>query len=108
MPIYSVQGPDGRIYDVEGPAGASEEQIIAAVRRQFLSAPAPQQTQDTTGFKAAAAAGLERLKGETALTAGKLGLMDIAEAERYQKEREAAAAARFTPTQEGWTEAPFH
>jgi hypothetical protein len=41
MPIYSVQGPDGRIYDVEGPAGASEEQILGVVRRQFLTAPAP-------------------------------------------------------------------
>jgi hypothetical protein len=40
MPIYSVQGPDGRIYDVEGPAGASEEQILGAVRRQFLATPA--------------------------------------------------------------------
>jgi hypothetical protein len=41
MPIYSVQGPDGRIYDVEGPAGASEEQILSVVRRQYLMAPAP-------------------------------------------------------------------
>ena len=37
MPIYSVQGPDGRIYDVEGPAGASEDQIIAAVRAQLAA-----------------------------------------------------------------------
>jgi hypothetical protein len=36
MPIYSVQGPDGRIYDLEGPAGASEAEIINAVRRQYL------------------------------------------------------------------------
>lgn len=108
MPIYSVQGPDGRIYDVEGPAGASEEQIIGAVRRQYLMSSGPAKpAQDTTGFKAAAAAGFERLKGETALTAGKLGLMDEAAAEKYQKEKEAAAQARFTPTQEGWTEAPF-
>lgn len=108
MPIYSVQGPDGRIYDVEGPAGASEEQIIDAVRRQYLMASGPAKpAQDTTGFKAAAAAGFERLKGETALTAGKLGLMDTAEAEKYQKEKEAAAQARFTPTEEGWTEAPW-
>ena len=63
--------------------------------------------QDTKGFKAAAAAGFERLKGETALTAGKLGLMDTAAAEKYQKEKEAAAQARFTPTEQGWTEAPF-
>ena len=106
MPIYSVQGPDGRIYDVEGPAGASEDQIIAAIRGQLTRAPA-QPAQDTTGFKAAAAAGFERLKGETALTAGKLGLMDTAAAEQYQKEREAAAQQRFTPTQDGWTESPW-
>jgi len=36
MPIYSVQGPDGRIYELEGPAGASEAEIISAVRRQYL------------------------------------------------------------------------
>jgi hypothetical protein len=60
--------------------------------------------QDTTGGKAAAAAGFERLKGEAALTAAKLGLMDEAEAEKYQKERVAAAQARFTPTEKGWTE----
>ena len=52
MPIYSVQGPDGRIYDVEGPAGASEEQIIGAVRRQYLMASGPSKpAQDTTGLK---------------------------------------------------------
>lgn len=45
MPIYSVQGPDGRIYDVEGPAGASEQQILAAVRRQLLLTPAQPQAK---------------------------------------------------------------
>ena len=107
MPIYSVQGPDGRIYDVEGPAGASEEQILGAVRRQYLLSQPAVSKEDTKGFKAAAAAGFENLKGEAALTAGKLGLMDTAAAEKYQKERQAAAQARFTPTEEGWTEAPF-
>ena len=63
--------------------------------------------QDTKGFKAAAAAGIERLKGEAALTAGKVGLMDTAEAEKYQKAQEEKARARFTPTEEGWTEAPL-
>lgn len=107
MPIYSVQGPDGRIYDVEGPAGASESDILGAVRRQYLMSQPAVAKEDTKGFKAAAAAGFERLKGETALTAGKLGLMDTAAAEQYQKEKEAAAQKRFTPTEEGWTEAPF-
>ena len=63
--------------------------------------------RDKTGFKAAAAAGFERLKGETALTAGKLGIMSAEEVQAYQKERERAAQERFTPTQEGWTEAPW-
>jgi hypothetical protein len=50
MPIYSVQGPDGRIYDVEGPAGASEEQILGAVRRQILMAPAPAPEKKGSGL----------------------------------------------------------
>ena len=39
MPIYSVKGPDGRIYDVEGPAGASDEQVIAFLQQHLASAP---------------------------------------------------------------------
>jgi hypothetical protein len=50
MPIYSVQGPDGRIYDVEGPAGASEDQILGAVRRQFLTAQAPAPEKKGSGL----------------------------------------------------------
>ena len=64
-------------------------------------------TEDTKGFKAAAAAGFESLKGEAALTAGKVGLMDVAEAEAYQKEQEKKASARFTPTQDSWAESPW-
>lgn len=80
---------------------------LAQIAQQMQVGQPAQPGEDTKGFKAAAAAGLERLKGEAALTAGKLGLMDTAEAERYQKEREAAAEKRFTPTQEGWTESPW-
>lgn len=89
--------------DVEGARRLAQIAQQLSAQQPAPAAPA----QDTTGFKAAAAAGFERLKGETALTAGKLGLMDTAEAEKYQKEKEAAAQARFTPTQEGWTEAPW-
>ena len=63
--------------------------------------------KDTSGLKAAASAGASRLKGQAALTAAKIGFMDVAEAEKYQKEKEAEAAARFTPTEKGWSEAPF-
>ena len=32
MPIYQIQGPDGSIYEIEGPAGASQRQLIAAAK----------------------------------------------------------------------------
>ena len=37
MPIYSVKGPDGRIYDVQGPEGASDEQIIAFLQQNLAA-----------------------------------------------------------------------
>jgi hypothetical protein len=35
--IYSVQGPDGRIYDLEGPEGASDAQVIGFLKRHLAS-----------------------------------------------------------------------
>jgi hypothetical protein len=32
MPIYNIQGPDGRIYSLEGPEGATEDQVINALK----------------------------------------------------------------------------
>jgi hypothetical protein len=32
---YEVTGADGQIYDIEGPEGASDQEIIAAVQRQI-------------------------------------------------------------------------
>jgi hypothetical protein len=65
MPIYSVQGPDGRIYDVEGPAGASEEQIVSFVRANY------QQLKPKEGIGAAVGKGIESLisSGRTAFGA---------------------------------------
>jgi hypothetical protein len=37
MALYEVTGPDGRQYEVEGPEGATDAQIIAAVRKQVES-----------------------------------------------------------------------
>jgi hypothetical protein len=39
MPIYSVKGPDGRIYDVQGPEGASDEQVIAFLQQHLAEQP---------------------------------------------------------------------
>ena len=35
MASYEATGPDGRIYDIEGPEGLSDQEIIAAVQRQI-------------------------------------------------------------------------
>jgi hypothetical protein len=32
MPLYSITGPDGQTYEIEGPEGASREQVIDAVK----------------------------------------------------------------------------
>lgn len=102
-----IQLPNGAYLELK--EGQTPLEGMMAARQLYPDAFKKEEapTQDTKGFKAAAAAGFERLKGEAALTAGKIGLMDTAEAEQYQKEKEAAAQKRFTPTEEGWTEAPF-
>lgn len=89
------------------PDDMTYEEAMAKAKERFPELFAEKTARDTTGFKAAAAAGIERLKGEAALTAGKLGLMPTEEAEAYREARERAAQERFTPTEEGWTEAPW-
>lgn len=91
----------------------------AAIRQRFglsTAAPAAKKEygvplevppEDKEGFVPAVKAGYESLKGSLALAAGKAGLMDLKEAERYQAEREAEAQRIFTPTEKGWSEAPF-
>ena len=64
-------------------------------------------TQDTSGFKAAASAGATRLGGEFELLKGKLGVKSEAEAQKEYEAAKEKAAARFTPTEKGWTEDPF-
>ena len=38
MPTYSIPAPDGNTYKIEGPAGASQEQVIAEVLKQHPNA----------------------------------------------------------------------
>lgn len=41
MPIYSVQGPDGKTYSIEGPAGATREEVIGAIQARMAQQPRP-------------------------------------------------------------------
>lgn len=34
MPVYKLQGPDGKVYTIEGPAGATAEQLAAVITGQ--------------------------------------------------------------------------
>lgn len=60
-----------------------------------------------TGFTGGFKSTVEKLKGETALTAGKLGIIDTKKAEEYRKEKEEEAQRIFKPTEKGWSEAPI-
>jgi hypothetical protein len=101
-----IQLPNGAFFPVK--EGESREQALSIAQQMYPDAFQKAQPagpkQDTTGLKAAASASTSRLKGQAALTAAKLGVMDVAAAEKYQKEKEAEAAKRFTPTEKGWTE----
>jgi len=48
MPTYSIQAPNGRTYEIEGPAGASQEQVIQAVLAQNPEAGTPGKPQTST------------------------------------------------------------
>lgn len=98
MPIYSVKGPDGRIYEVEGPAGASEEQLVSAVRREYLMAQPSKEGQPESGFTPALKAGFSGLKSGIAALAGKTGIMNPAAAEQYIAEQEKYQQQTFKPT----------
>jgi hypothetical protein len=106
----SIKLPDGSFFPLK--EGEDPREAMAEASRMYPEAFGRKKgedkpKEDTKGFKAAAAAGFERLKGETALTAAKLGLKDIGEAEAYQKEKQASAAKRFTPTEDSFIESPF-
>lgn len=59
------------------------------------------------GFKAAVSGTLSRLFGETALTAGKLGILDLPRAEELYSLQQKKAEQIFKPAEGGWTESPW-
>ena len=62
--IYEVEGPDGKVYEVEADENATDSEIIAALQNRLgPSTPAPAPTQDPDeAFQAQLDADLERAK----------------------------------------------
>ena len=103
-----IRLPDGSYLQLKD--GQSPLEGLMAARQLFpdLFKTEPEALKrDTTGLKAAAAAGFERLGGEFELLKGKTGFKDQAEAQREYEAAQKRAEARFTPTEKGWTEDPF-
>ena len=119
MAIYSVQAPDGNIYDINGPDGASEADLFAAARQlsgQARVASLQQRLEElrttqvrpeeVSGFGAAKAAAWQNLQADLAAVAGKTGIMSEDAAEKTIAEKKKEAARVFTPT-ENWSDAPW-
>lgn len=96
--------PDGSYMEV--PEGVSQSEALAHAKEKYADLFKPAVRPDT-GFTGAAKAGYQTLKGDIAALAGRTGLMDVEEAEKYRQERQAEAQRIFKPTEEGWSEAPL-
>lgn len=101
---YSIRLPDGSIV-----ANIPDDMPLSEARNRIeKSRPElAKYAEERQGFMPALKAGLERIKGEAGLVAGKTGLLSLKEAEAYKKEKEEQAARIHTPTEKGWTEAPL-
>ena len=49
MPLYEITAPDGKVYEIEGPAGASQRDLVLATQRHIRE----QQTEDIARRRAA-------------------------------------------------------
>lgn len=105
MPTFEVNTPDGQRFEVNAPEGATLQDAFAYVEENLWKP--KEQVKRDTGLTGAAKASYQTLKGDVAALAGRAGLMDVEEAEKYQKAQREKASEMFKPTEEGWTEAPW-
>jgi hypothetical protein len=108
MPQY-VQLPDGGFFPLK--EGEDPNSALREAEKLYPQAFGITQKKETvaapqSGFKAATKAGLASLKSDVAALAGRTGLMDEANAEKYIQEQEAYRQKTFKPT-ETFGEAPL-
>jgi hypothetical protein len=75
MPTYEIQAPDGNKYRIDGPAGATQEQVRAKVLEQHPDAGKPKPQPEGLGHKLYEATGLKGIAeaadiGASAVTGG--------------------------------------
>jgi hypothetical protein len=68
MPLYEIEGPDKRTYTIEGPEGATLEQLVAVIKQQGLDLPPTAPRQSTVLGEAKR--GLEQLVSGTVTGVG--------------------------------------
>jgi len=113
MKIYKVRGPDGKIYDFEGPSGLSKDGLMRFAMMEFESMapvelpPEPKEPEGESGFIPAFKSSVSGLYSDLATLAGRTGIIDESTAERVRREEEEYQRRTFKPTEEGWTEAPW-
>lgn len=79
MPIYEITAPNGKSYEIEGPEGATQDQVIGAVLSQFPDAANAAAAPQEATFGSALKGGFESLASQTRTGAGAL-LGDASEA----------------------------
>jgi len=108
MPKYLTL-PNGASFPIAD--GESPEQATAVALQKYPEAfgfpGTAAEEQPQSGFGAAFGSGLQRLKGDIALGAGKLGALSPEAATKYQQERDAEAQRIFKPGAESFTDAPW-
>jgi hypothetical protein len=96
MPLYSVTGPDGKTYSINGPEGASREQVIDAIQTK-LAAP-PVAPEKTSLARDVGDIGLSLAQGVVGLPEVATGLADIPTMGRVGKGVESAEKSLFGGT----------
>ena len=105
MPTYDVDVA-GLTYEVDAPDENTAWRWANYEHRKRAAAEAAK-PQPEGGFFPAVRQGFEGLKGSAAALAGRVGLMDEAEAQAAYEAAQKRQQEIFKPTEEGWTEAPF-
>ena len=128
MPIYSVEAPNGKIYDVEAPEGTSEKSILSFAQKAYLNdvpqEPTPEyKPEPATGFSSfvpavkRGALGLQSLVGDVLpAMAGRVGekigiqgagdyatrqMQEAQEAQQYIQQMYPSAVPSYTNIQSG-------